>query len=192
MFWQCLSPLTQMGPKHWTRGSLWEGRWIPSLVWSLCLGHVTDMTEILALISPRAWGGMLKDASPGQRWRAHFHKLWGIWGDALGYSEDLPALRRERAASVQFAHPLRPALGSEIVWVLRQWPSQRMPCRCVYPHKISPCLGGSSYKIYCKHIYPYMPIIAWLLTSKRCLGERLPPRGTLPFEPSVHFSIGAD
>lgn len=63
---------------------------------------------------------MLADASSGQRWRAHFHKLWGIQDDALGYSEDLLALRREKATSVQFAHPLRPVLDSEIIWVLRQ------------------------------------------------------------------------
>lgn len=45
---------------------------------------------------------------------------------------------------------------------------------------------------YIANIFIHMPIIAWLPTSKRCLGKRLPPGGTLLFERSVHFSIGAD
>ena len=71
-------------------------------------------------MSPRAQGVMLEDASSGQGWRACFHKLWGVRDDALGYSEDLLALRRERAMPVQLAHPLRPALDSEIARGLRQ------------------------------------------------------------------------
>lgn len=83
------------------------GRFVPGT----CYGRDRDP-------HPDSTQSLRGDVERRPRWSARFHRLWGIQDDALGYSEGLPALRRERATSVRFAHPeatpgLRNRLGSK-------------------------------------------------------------------------------